>query len=300
MIVSLPASPWFYRCLHGLLIVVLAWLTAGLIWQLFAPRSPAPVAAPSAIVAPVASLDMSALNALFSEQSEQAVSLSSLGLKLRGVIATVSPAAAIFERPGSPAMAVKTGEEVEGGVRLVEVNADHAILDNRGRRERIDLDAKPAAEGLTAYTAASAPPPLVAQGMPPPPPAPQNQVRPGRAVPIGPQGGGREGDVRTLSRQALAAGMQSLNVNDWTRGLNDAPGNAGVLVDNAAAQPLAGPLGLQSGDVLTSVNGTALQRAADISSLYSAFSRAKNVNIELLRNGTPMNLRFSIESQTAP
>ncbi|PHV10169.1 type II secretion system protein N [Chitinimonas sp. BJB300] len=292
MIISLPASPWFYRCLNGLLVLLTAWLAAGLLWQLFAPKSPLPVAAPNAMPVVQASTDMSALNALFGEQAAAEVSLSSLGLKLRGVIATASPAAAIFDRSGASALAVKTGEEVEPGVRLVEVAADHALLDNRGRRERIDLDAKPAAQGVTPYGAQRVDDSDSGQGDEPPPP-----VLPSRAAAV-PEN--RSSDTLVISRQALAAGMQNLNVNDWTRGLGDAPGGAGVLIDNAAAQPLAGPLGLQSGDVLTRVNGSALKRAADVSALYSAFSRGNTVNIELLRNGTPINLRFSIESQSAP
>ncbi|MGQ5524004.1 type II secretion system protein N [Chitinimonas sp. PSY-7] len=298
MIISLPASPWFYRCLNGLLVLLTAWLAAGFLWQLFAPKSPLPVAAPNEAPVVQASTDMSALNALFGEQAKTEVSLSSLGLKLRGVIATASPAAAIFERSGASALAVKTGEEVEPGVRLVEVAGDHALLDNRGRRERIDLDAKPAAQGVSPY----APPQVdteMEEGPPSLPPRMPEPITTSRAANMGATTQSRGGENLVISRQALAAGMQNLNINDWVRGLSDAPGGAGLLVDNAAAQPLAGPLGLQSGDVLTKVNGSPLKHATDVSALYSAFSRSNTVNIELLRNGTPMNLRFSIESQSA-
>ena len=298
MIISLPASPWFYRCLNGLLVLLTAWLAAGFLWQLFAPKSPLPVAAP--VAAPVAqvSTDMSALNALFGEQAKPEVSLSSLGLKLRGVIATTAPAAAIFERSGASTLAVKTGEEIEPGVRLVEVEADHALLDNRGRRERIDLDAKPAAEGVSPYEAPQVDEEMD-EGPPSMPPRLPEPIPTSHDSNIGTTTHSQGSESLVISRQALAAGMQNLNVNDWVRGLSDAPGGAGLSVDNASAQPLAGPLGLQSGDVLTKVNGSPLRRATDVSVLYAAFSRSNTVNIELLRNGTPLNLRFSIESQSA-
>lgn len=302
MIISLPASPWFYRGLNTVLVVLTAWLAAALLWQVFAPRSPMPLPAPDMAPPPVAKVELSALNALFGEGANQTVSLSSLGIKLRGVIATTAPAVAIFEKAGQPAIAVKTDGEIEAGVRLQEVAPDHAIVDNRGRRERIDLDTKPPAAGLTAVRPGQGRPAMAQPGSggqaPPGRPDQAGGMPPSRAPASAALPSTRQTDSRSLTRQALAAGMQGLNVNDWTRGLVDSEG--GVRIDNAAAQPLAGQLGLQSGDVLTSVNGSSLQHTTDISSLYSAFSRANNVTVEILRNGSPISLRYSIESPTAP
>ncbi|GAB3250586.1 type II secretion system protein N [Chitinimonas naiadis] len=293
MIVSLPVTPWFYRCLNAVLLLIVAWLAAGLIWQVFAPRAAAPVAAPAVASQRPVTQDMSPLNALFSEQAGGDTQPSSLSAKLRGVIASETPAAAVFERPGQSSVAVRTGEELEPGVRLLEVAADYVVLDNRGRRERLELDAKAAAAGVMPADTAPPPPssPLIT---PAAVPAPMAQ-RP----PMPPPQAGRGGDERSLSRQALVAGMQGLNVADWSRGLADAPGG-GIAVESAASQPLSGPLGLQSGDVLKSVNGATLARKGDISALYGAFSSAPAIHIEILRNGTPMSLRYRIESHPTP
>ncbi|QDQ25520.1 hypothetical protein FNU76_03640 [Chitinimonas arctica] len=292
MIVSLPATPWFYRSLHAILLVLVAWFAAGLFWQIFSPRPLPPVAAPSKQLQRPPQLDMSALNGLFGSPSNGEPQPSTLSFKLRGVIATASPAVAVFEVPGQPALAIKTGGEVEAGVRLVEVNAEYVLLDNRGRRERMELDAKPAATIGTADTtpAGGGDSSLItAAPMEAPPAEPQTEKR----FEL------RKENERSLHRQELVEGLQRLNVADWSRGLGEAPGG-GITVQNAASQPLAAPLGLQSGDILKSVNGAPLTHVGDISALYSAFSRASQISVEIKRNGTPMNLRYRIESPTAP
>lgn len=299
MIVSLPASPWFYRSLNAALILVLAWLLAALFWLVISPRPTLPVAAPPLIATRTALADVSALNAWFAAPAPGGeMQPSTLNVKLRGVIATSTPAAAVFERSGQSALAVKTGEELESGVLLVEVAADHVVVDNHGRRERIELDSKPA---ISAILPADAPSPADTSNMIRPVEAPvartdiPEEIRPaGRGVPPG-----RSGDERLISRQSLMLGMQGLNVNDWSRGLADA-GGKGIVVQDAEAQPLAGLLGLQSGDVVKSVNGQPLMRKSDISTLYAVFSRTSQVNVEIQRSGTPMSLHYRVESQPAP
>ncbi|MBV8658289.1 MAG: hypothetical protein JO142_10740, partial [Burkholderiales bacterium] len=196
----------------------------------------------------------------------------------------------IFERSGAPALALRTGEELEPGVKLVEVAADHAIVDNHGRRERVELDANAAAQGIVAANNA---PPLQPQ---------TDLIRPAMAEnhPPPPQSGTGKIEQRTIGRDTLAAGMQHLNVNEWSRGLNDSPDQQGVVIADASAQPLAGPLGLQNGDVLRSVNGVTMSQKSDISNLYGAFSRAPYVNVEVVRNGTRMTLHYRIENQPTP
>ncbi len=302
MIISLPASPWFYRCLNAVLLLIVAWLAAGLFWLLFSPAPGLPLAAPAQAGARATPVDTSALAALFGAPNT-AMQPSTLSLKLRGVIAHANPAAAVFEQAGQPALAVRVGEEVESGVQLVDVGFDHVIVDNRGRRERIELDAKPAATGVELASA-----PADAQRPAPASNAAERRAdansepgvrmgRPDRGL-RGPTTGGRSGDERVLNRQTLVEGMQTLNVADWARGLADAPG--GIVVENAAAQPLAGPLGLQSGDVISSVNGAPMQRAGDISALYAAFSQSSQVQVSVIRNGTPVQLRYRIENRSHP
>ncbi|MBV8465096.1 MAG: hypothetical protein JO218_04030 [Burkholderiales bacterium] len=152
MIISLPNSRWFYRLLNAALIALLAWFAAGLLWLIFAPAPVPPAAAPANNGAKGPHLNMEPLTALFAPPTDQSggESPSSLPQKLRGVIAAHddAPAAAIFEG-GTPAnSAVQVGEELSPGVRLLEVQGDHVIVSNQGRRERIELDSKPPAAGI--------------------------------------------------------------------------------------------------------------------------------------------------------
>ncbi len=152
MIISLPNNRWLYRLVNAALIALLAWLVAGLLWLIFAPAPVLPAAAPTNDGGKGARLDIGPLTALFAPPAAQAggESPSTLPQKLRGVIAAHddAPAAAIFEGGTPPNAAVELGEELSPGVRLIEVQVDHVIVDNQGRRERIELDSKPAAAGI--------------------------------------------------------------------------------------------------------------------------------------------------------
>jgi type II secretory pathway component PulC len=173
MIVSLPRSPWFYRCLNGALALLLAWVAAGLLWQWFAPASRPPVAAPPRLASTGPQLDVAPLTNVFGAVAPGGADApSTLNYKLRGVIAAQAdaPAAALFDAGGQPTLAVRSGEELESGVRLVEVAGDHVVVDNHGRRERLDLDSKPAAGGISP---AGQPPVAEPSGLiSPVPPAP--------------------------------------------------------------------------------------------------------------------------------
>jgi general secretion pathway protein C len=105
-------------------------------WAWFAPR-------PGAVAdAPMAAAGLDAAYQLFgSVRANRTVAApSSVTFKLLGL------AAASGEEPGyavlqlnARAVAVRQGEEIEPGTRLVEVNADHVVLDRGGRRETLAL-----------------------------------------------------------------------------------------------------------------------------------------------------------------
>lgn len=282
MTLTLPDNPWFYRILNLLLLAVLAWHAAGFLWLLLAPGVSMPAAAPAAGAATHAVMDLSTVSRLFAAPAAVAEAPSALNYKLRGVIAShgQQPAAAVLQGSGPAAVAVKLNGELESGVKLVEVASGYVIVDNHGRRERIELDAKAATLIGGAPAATSAAP---AQLLPP---GAQSNTAPPAGMPPA-----RE--ERVLTRQQLAAGMQSLNVADWAKGLADVSGG-GILVENPSAQPLAPYLGLQSGDVLKSVNGAPLNKVNDISNMYGAFSRDSQITISLVRNGTPLLLKFRV------
>lgn len=53
-------------------------------------------------------------------------------------------------------------------------------------------------------------------------------------------------------------------------------------------------LGIQVGDIITGVNGEPMNSVSKAQELYSAATSAKEVNLEVLRNGTPVTLNFKV------
>ena len=66
---------------------------------------------------------------------------ASSSLKLLGLVAASGhePGYAVLKLGANRAIAVRQGGEIEPGTRLVEVNADHAVLDRGGVRETLAL-----------------------------------------------------------------------------------------------------------------------------------------------------------------
>ena len=54
-------------------------------------------------------------------------------------------------------------------------------------------------------------------------------------------------------------------------------------------------LGLQANDIITGVNGEAMNSISRAQELYSAANSAKEVNLEILRNGTPTSFKFQVK-----
>lgn len=106
-------------------------------WVGFAPR-PEPAAQ-----APISVARLDAAHQLFGNvRANRAVAApSSVTFKLLGLAAASGeePGYAVLQIGAARAVAVRQGEEIEPGTRLVEVNADHVVLDRGGMREMLAL-----------------------------------------------------------------------------------------------------------------------------------------------------------------
>lgn len=127
-----------------LLLLTLAALLAHWTWRFAAPVPPVPAADARADVKLGAALEALRSTKLFGAADGAAGTAereTTLNLKLRGVFAALGglPALAIVNVDGQD-QAVATGQEIQPGVVLDAVAPDHAILVNRGARERLDLD----------------------------------------------------------------------------------------------------------------------------------------------------------------
>ena len=110
-------------------------------WTWFAPRPEAAAQAPLPAVAP-----LDAAYPLFGKVrgSRSAARPTAVTIRLLGVIAAsgVEPGYALLQLGGQPVVAVREGGDVEPGTRVVEVNAEHVVLDRGGMRETLALPAR--------------------------------------------------------------------------------------------------------------------------------------------------------------
>ena len=262
-----PRSSRFGTLLVAALVVSLAWQLAHWTWVFAAPRmssAPPPVQGGT---------DMAAASKLFGGvdvvAETRAVSSGS-GLRLKGVVAP-SPgntASAVFNAGGKD-IAVMLDGEVQPGVRLVAVHADHVLVSRNGARERIDLDIRIA------------------------------------AVPKGPGGTGGPPQFRlnvgrsgsngfTFSRKDLENALKDPGQLNYL-GKIGSPQGGGVRVDEAPAGSLAAKLGLQPGDVIKKVNGQAVASAGDLARLHQTFSTTSLIQAEIQRGSAMVQLNYTIQ-----
>lgn len=151
-------------------------------------------------------------------------------------------------------LSVGVGEEVEPGLVLQSVGADHVTLSRGGSVSRLIFSETPVGAAVPP------PPPSEAVVVAPPPPQPAETAGP--VV-----------DPASLIGQAsLRPRMQGLRMNGVTV---SATGDGAVL--RAA--------GLQSGDVILAVNGTDLNSPQSLSGLRGQLSNATSAEIRFERDG---------------
>ncbi|MDR1708316.1 MAG: hypothetical protein LBS70_01170 [Candidatus Accumulibacter sp.] len=253
------ALPWLERALAALV----CWQAAGLAWWLFAPGTGGPMPAPPRL-APGQTESRDAFLAWFEDGKTDAPTASDYSLM--AVIAG-RDGVAVLKGADGKSLAVRTGEAVDSGSRLLSVEPDSATLERGGARLSVRLP-----QG-------KAPPVIAGAGR-----APAGAV-PARAAPAAP--------IRITHGQMVSV-MQGINVAGWDKGLSNAP-DGGVRIDRAAAQPFAALLQLKDGDVLKKVNGRPISRLADISLIFFHFGQSPSVTLDLIRRGASITQRYDIQ-----
>jgi general secretion pathway protein C len=121
-------------------LVLLAMMLAYWIWAWLGPR-PEP-RAPAAAQAGGATLE--AANGLFGNAQAKGLAASAGSTRLVGVVAATGsrPGYAVLRLDAKKSVAVLQGEEIEPGLKLLEVHADHVVLDRSGSREKLPLPEK--------------------------------------------------------------------------------------------------------------------------------------------------------------
>jgi general secretion pathway protein C len=263
---SAPAAPkegWFGATIVVALVLVLAWQLAYWTWVFVAPpRVDAGAARPAAVV------DLAQIARLFGAAAPAGGPSGDLVLK--GVVAPTPgvAASAIFAPRAGRDVSVFIGDEVRPGVKLVEVDPDHVIVERAGVRERIDLAS---AKSTLPVRSAIA------------------QTR-GFRLNVAREGANRF----TLSRHELDEALRDPAQLQFLGQIVMPPGG-GVRMEAAPAGSLAAKLGLQSGDVIKKLNGQDVASTGDLARLYQQFATLSLVQAEVQRGNALLQLSYQIQ-----
>ena len=201
-----------------------------------------------------------------------------LNLKLRGVVASSEEGlgfAIIEQNSQQDIYAVEDKLPVQGNVTLAKVMRGRVVLDNGGTYELLELfdDSE-----LNAQAAAL------------PAPAPEESSptaidRSGDASASAVAQGYRERLYENPQSLAEVVSVSAVRENGQLLGYRIAPGKEREQFEL---------LGFQPGDLVTSVNGIALDDPANTLSLYQAMRSASEAVFELQRDGTPVTVSVSL------
>lgn len=271
-----------------LLVLWLAWLLAKLTWLVMAPPAenaaapPAPTAPVSAAPAGQAVNSGSRIAALhlFGEADSKPAAVAQevvpldapetrLKLVLSGLYTAEVPeqALAIIAEPGGDEKPYRIGDPLPGGAELKEIYADRIILSRAGRYETLRLVQDDAIGGMNRAPAT-----------------------------LRPAGNSAEdpGLVLQQYRESLRENPQSLlslvrplpvEENGQLVGFRLLPGRERGFLQQ---------MGLRPGDIVTAINGQALDSPARGMQALQALQDQTNVNLEIRRGGQTMALNFQV------
>jgi general secretion pathway protein C len=252
-------------------LVFVSYSLADSTWRFAQPTRPA--ARASGIVTPRVDFDSRRLQAasLFgtyasnASQRGQAVEESlpraTLNLVLTGIAMLGQRSFALISGQGKPETAYGVGEQIMPGVVLDAVEPDRAVIVRGGVRESLPF--KELGAGLPSKTA-----PVGASAL---------TTGPGGAV---------------LDRQSVKRLLQRPDFLSQALIVPNAGG--GFRVGQVQAGSLYERLGLRVGDVIRSVNGQPINNMEEVMRLYQQFGSATEVNVEVLRSGTPQTLHVTL------
>lgn len=254
---GLPRAGW--AALDVALLLALAAVLAHWTWRLAVPETTQAVPPPPA--AQTAGVEAIRAARLFGEptaaDARPAARATTLNFKLHGVFAApgTRPALAILNVDGQD-QAVARGAEVQPGVVLSEVAADHVLLVNQGVTERLDLE------------------------------RPQAQQAPG--APNAP----REMTLTPAEIDRAIANPQQLGAQIRPNGDEGRPA---LIVGTVEAGGFAARLGLQSGDTLRLVNGNPVASVQDLARLLADAASLQRVTLVGERQGKPLILSYRLQ-----
>jgi general secretion pathway protein C len=191
-------------------------------------------------------------------------------LQAVGVVVSANPlrSVVLLHSAGRTRLAA-VGEAAFGG-KVELVGRSLVVLDFEGQRVELRL--------TTAVTRAEASPP-------PRPPSPVPREERGPAV--------REMERREVERR-LALEVPRILAETTAVPVMDEGRVAGLALTRVPDGSLLTDAGLQAGDVLTEINGTAIDSLATLMALYPRLQGASDLHAMVLRNGQPLRLSITL------
>ena len=243
--------------LEILLLIVLCWQLAGLLWLFIAPTTQN-----VELVMPRPSPDTKAVSrdAFLRWYGSSAATNALQEYSLIAVIAGKNGDAVLRKSDGS-SIAVRTGAQISPDIRLLAVEPGQIIIERSGVSQLIKLPQKT----LPALFSNVEKPLQPAKDLPP----------------------------IKIMRGQMARVFQDGNLSGWNKGMLSVP-DGGIRIDDAA-QPLIQMLELKRGDILKSVNGRPFDQIADLSLLFHFFTQQSAVDLILVRNGVSFSSHYDIQ-----
>ena len=202
-----------------------------------------------------------------------------LDLRLVGVVASSEDGlghAMIEHRKKQDIYAVDDKLPVSGRVTLAKVMPQQVVLNNGGTYELLKLFDK---EGLSAQV---------------PAPAPRRQSRPTSEAVREVSGGERADELARQYRDQLYTNPQSLAEVVRVSAVREGNNLVGYRIAPGREPEQLTALGLRDGDLVTAVNGIALDDPSNTVKLYQAMRTAQEATFEIQRNGRPFTVSVNL------
>ena len=246
-------------------LALLCFGLARMTWQMLSPsQSSAPAVKPSGALddAGRGALRAAALFGHSTVKTQAAAPMS--GLVLSGVVAAGRNSLALISVEGAAAEPFFLGDEVAKGMTLHAAAADHVLIRRGAAIDRLELSGRDENQSAVAATVTT-------------PNSAVEQIAPNRFA---------------LSRGLAEAQLRSPEFLRQAMMVPQADG--GFRVREITAGSLAEKLGLRSGDVIRSVNGSPVNNLEDAMQLYRRLGNAGQVQIEISRGGKVETLEYTI------
>jgi len=226
---------------------------------------------------------------------------------LVGTVVSSNPERSLAEvDEGGAARVVRVGDEL-GGATVVEIQRDALLLRRDGRTETLDLQSAGHAQAQSGLALPASPDSAAAEGGRERGPSSRAAARPAgfgagssgtRASARGAPGGGRGASSR--------GGAGAAQTNDeimaqlalqarFVPSLDNQGKLRGVAVLNVVPDSMLERLGLQSDDVVTAIQGVAVDSSGAALNAARSLNLAQPVTLAILRHGAPTTLVVDLQ-----